>query len=72
MGEGGGGEELSSFFASIFPLFPRIPDTQASPQVYFVILFKSNITFERFSKTGEYFPQGGTVQFRWENMGTYF
>ena len=23
MGEGGGGEDLSSFFASIFPLFPR-------------------------------------------------
>lgn len=35
-----------------------------SPQVYFVILFKINITFERFSRTGEYFPQGGTVQFR--------
>ena len=28
-----------------------------SPQVHFVILFKLNITFERFSKTGEYFPE---------------
>ena len=29
MGEGGGGEELSPFFASIFSLSPETPDTKA-------------------------------------------
>ena len=30
MGEGGGGEELSPFFTSVFPLFPpETPNTQA-------------------------------------------
>ena len=30
MGKGGGGEDLCPFFASIFPLFPETPDTQAN------------------------------------------